>query len=281
MQLDSRLRQGLIGTADAVDVLVERDLACVRTTVRHRRRQRIRMMVVVGAAVAVTVASLAPQISSVGFGVDDLDLPPVDRSYDQLDEDQRYRLELPRLERSLADRRGAIGGVVQRQRPPSAVPSQRRRPPSAAPAAAGPVDPKEKEAAAGAEAPPPPSRHGDRSRHASEAYQMPVVRQDFEPRSQCAFLRDGCAPFEVRPEDGFLRIAVRDDSGAPALVRITQWDRHGTVGDPTIYCGGTSETVVIFPTTVLVTVHVEEGNCAGEDSTRPAGGWIEAVFSNE
>ncbi|MFN2525826.1 MAG: hypothetical protein ABR505_06125 [Actinomycetota bacterium] len=118
------------------------------------------------------------------------------------------------------------------------------------------------------------------SRRGTAKYQMPVVRPRVDPRQSCSVLGEGCVGFDTRPEDRFIRVTVRDDSGAPVLVRITQWDSHGrTVADPTVYCGGASQKLKILPATESLVVEINDGDCG--TAARPSGGRVDFVFFHE
>ena len=110
-------------------------------------------------------------------------------------------------------------------------------------------------------------------------YQIPVARSRVEPRQSCSVFGEGCVRFATRPEDRFMRVTVRDDSGASVLVRITQWDSEGrTVVDSIVYCGGTSQELEIVPATEFVVVEIEDGDCRSETvGIRPSGGQVDFV----
>ena len=117
------------------------------------------------------------------------------------------------------------------------------------------------------------------SRRDSARYQMPVVRPRVDPRQSCSVFGEGCVRFGTRSEDRFMRVTVRDDSGAPVLVRITQWDSEGrTVSDPNVYCGGASKELEIVPGAEFVVVEIADGDCRSETvGIRPSGGQVDFV----
>lgn len=280
MLVDGAIRNRVVVLGDAIQDDVEVALAQVVRGASMRRRREMATGI---AMIAVLVASM----SGVWFSSVSTERQGGERQrpvQDTTEWDERDRQLRQRL-RFQDDRFGGAGESNGRSGGGPKLPRRgdpRRTTPNSASTSADPArrEPKSDGTTGDAEMRSSgiPSA-GDLSRDERAPYQMPVIRPRIDSRQSCSVFGEGCVGFDTRPEEEFVQVTVADDSGEPVLVRITQWDRHGTVvGDPTLYCGGVSRKVEILPMTDHVMVEIDDRNCPDGRQSRPLGGVVDFAF---